>query len=54
MNGYEKQWNSLDQHRIGIVQLGDAMALNSEVKEKIRDEQQWICAEKQRRGVAGN
>ena len=25
------------------------MALNSEVKEKSRDEPQWICAEKQRR-----
>lgn len=32
MNGYEKQRNSLEQPRIGKVQLRDARALNSEVK----------------------
>lgn len=54
MNGYEKQWNSSEMLGIGKVQLGDARALNSEVKEKSRDEPQWICVEKHRRGVAGN
>ena len=54
MNGYEKQWNSLEMLGLGKVQLGDARALTSEVKEKSRDEPQWICAEKQRIGVAGN
>lgn len=28
MNGYEKQRNSLEPPRIGIVQLGDARAWN--------------------------
>ena len=54
MNGYEKQWNSLEMLGLGKVQLGDARALTSDVKEKRRYEQQWICAEKQRRGVALN
>ena len=48
MNGYEKQWNSSEMLGLGKVQLGDARALTSEVKEKSRDEPQWICAEKQR------
>ena len=54
MNGYEKQWNSSETLGLGKVKLGDAMALTSDVKEKSRYEQQWICAEKQRSGVAWN
>ena len=40
MNGYEKQWNSLEMLGLGKVQLGDARALTSEVKEKSRFEKQ--------------
>ena len=54
MNGYEKQWNSSETLGLGKVKLGDARALNSEVKAKSRNELQWICDEKQRRCVAGN
>ena len=54
MNGYEKQRNSSEMLGLGKVQLGDAMALNSEVKEKSRDEPQWICIEMHSIGIAGN
>ena len=54
MNGYEKQWNSSETLGLGKVQLGDAMALTSEVKEKSRNEPQWICIEMHRIGVAWN
>jgi hypothetical protein len=34
MNGYEKQRNSLEPPRIGIVQLGDARAWNRGEEQK--------------------
>ena len=43
MNGYEKQWNSLEMLGLGKVQLGDARALTSEVKEKSRLEKLGIA-----------
>ena len=54
MNGYEKQWNSSEMLGLGKVQLGDARALTSEVKEKSRNELQWICIDMHRIGVAWN
>ena len=48
----DKRKNSRERTCNRKVQLGDARALTSEVKEKSRDEQQWTSAEKQGRGVA--
>ena len=52
MNGYEKQWNSSDMLGLGKVQLGDARALNSEVKDYSRLEKQRHRLEERCYGTA--